>query len=206
MILDLHVHTSRYSPCSRMSPDELLVAAKAKGLDGICLTEHQTVWPRDEARDLARRHGLAVFRGLEATTTAGDILVFGPPPENIGVLTPEELRRLVDDLGGLAVLAHPFRGFLVFGFTGLSLEAACDLPVMRRVSGLETVNPRVTDAENDLARRVAERLGLLSLAGSDAHSTQEVGAGVTIFDRNLDTEEALAAALKAGRFTIARRY
>ena len=207
MIIDLHIHTSRYSSCSRLDPDELMVAAREKGLDGVCLTEHQVVWPREEAEELAARHNLKVFRGVEVTTTAGDVLVFGLEESVQGVPTPEELSALVEAAGGIMILAHPFRGFLVFGFSELSMsvDQAAALPVMSLVQGLEVCNIRVTDQENDFARAVAQRLGLLQTGGSDAHSAEEVGACLTVFDEDLADEAALVEALKAGRFRLERR-
>ncbi len=208
MRLDLHIHTSRYSPCSGMDPDDLMAAAKERGLDGVCLTEHQIVWPAEEAARLAEKHGLAVFRGVEVTTTVGDILVFGLEESIKGIPTPEELRTRVEAVGGLMILAHPFRGFLVFGFSELMMDLgqACALPAMKLVDGLEVCNVRVTAAENDFARQVAEELGLISCGGSDAHSPEEVGCCVTVFEETLTDEASLIDALRAGRFTLERDF
>jgi predicted metal-dependent phosphoesterase TrpH len=207
MILDLHVHTSRYSSCSRLDPDRLMIRAREEGLDGVCLTEHQVIWPQAEARDLSHRHGLAVFRGIEVTTTAGDVLVFGVDQAPPGVPTPEELKTQVDQARGIAILAHPFRGFLVFGFSELklSVEDAAGMPVMKYVHGLESANGRVTDPENDLARQVAAHLGLVAPGGSDAHSEDEVGLWRTVLDEPAADETDLVRLLRSGRFRVVRR-
>ena len=64
MYLDLHLHTTAYSPCSSMSPDELMIAAKDAGLDGVCITEHNIVWPLEDVEAISKKHGLPVFRGV----------------------------------------------------------------------------------------------------------------------------------------------
>ena len=43
VVMDLHIHTKRLSPCSEMSPEEAAIEAKKIGLDGICFTEHNQV-------------------------------------------------------------------------------------------------------------------------------------------------------------------
>jgi predicted metal-dependent phosphoesterase TrpH len=202
MILDLHVHTTSYSPCSVMSPDELAIAAKKAGLDGVCITEHNRVWKAEQAQNLSRRHGLAVFRGMEVTTTGGDILVFGLEEEPEGLVSPAWLKKKVDAAGAVAFAAHPFRGFLLFGFGALDmgLDDALVNPTFAHVHGLEVCNGRVTAEENDFARRVAEAMGLLGIGGSDAHESRSVGACVTRFEDCIEDERQLVEALASGRF------
>lgn len=208
MFLDLHLHTTAYSPCSTMTPEQLMTAAKVAGLDGVCITEHNHIWKPDEARALSREHGLAVFRGVEVTTIGGDILVFGVDEDfDEGIWTAAKLKAKVDAAGGLAIAAHPFRGFLVFGFGELQLdmEEAIDNPTFHAVHGLEVCNSMVTDQENDFARQVAEELGLLMVGGSDAHKPEAVGTCVTQFQDRLADEKDLVEALRNRRFTLERR-
>ena len=49
---------------------------------------------------------------------------------------------------------------------------------------------------------MAERLGLLGTAGSDAHEIGALGTWVTIFEKDIDTEADLLRELKAGNFTV----
>lgn len=204
MNLDLHLHTTKYSSCSRMTPDELMVAAIEAGLDGVCITEHNKIWKREEALALSQKYGLPVFRGMEVTTTGGDILVFGLEEEPKEMWTPAILKSKVDAIGGVAIAAHPFRGFLVFGFSALemTLKDAMDNPTFLHVHGLEVCNSLVTDDENDLARRVAEEMDLLRIGGSDAHTPQMVASCVTHFDAKIESEEDLVAAILSGRHTV----
>jgi len=187
-----------------MSPDDLMVAARKAGLDGVGITEHNRIWRSEDAEALGKKHGLTVLRGMEITTTGGDILVFGMEQEPAGILTPAALKKLVDAAGGIAVAAHPFRGFLLFGFGALSmsLEDAIENPTFQHVHGLEVCNGRVTDDENAFAREVAEVMGLLAIGGSDAHEPQSVGKCAVRFEDRIEDEQQLVTALLKGRCRI----
>ena len=204
MRIDLHIHTRPKSSCSTIDPPALLEEARRAGLDGVCLTEHQNRWSPGEMEEWSRTGGIRIFQGNEITTNQGDILVFGFNPDLKGVVPIQKLRQEVEAAGGLMIAAHPFRGFLLFGISQLQLDVAqaCKRPVFQLVDGLEVYNCKVTDLENNMARRVAERLGLLGVAGSDAHRPGDVGRCVTIFEREVRTERELIEELRARRFTV----
>ena len=206
MLLDIHVHTTAYSPCSIMSPDGLMEAARKAGLNGVCITEHNKVWRSEDAAGLSERHGLVVLRGMEVTTTGGDILVFGLEEEPGAMLTPAALMKKVKAAGGVAVAAHPFRGFLLFGFGSLSMkvEDAMENPTFAQVHGLEVCNGRVTADENAFALKVAQTMGLLAIGGSDAHEPESVGRCAMEFEDWIENEQQLVAALLSGRYRVRR--
>jgi len=203
MRIDLHIHTHPRSPCSAINPEDLLQKARRVGLDGLCLTEHQHRWDVGEIDNLSRNGGLQIFQGNEITTNQGDILVFGYREDVRGVVPIQDLRKEVQAAGGLMIAAHPFRGFLLFGITQLRMdvEQACQRPVFQYVDGVEVFNCKLTDPENDMARQVAAHLGLLGVAGSDAHRLDEVGRCVTLLEREVHTEKELIEELRARRFT-----
>jgi predicted metal-dependent phosphoesterase TrpH len=205
MRIDLHTHTSPRSPCSSLDPLELIREATHLGLDGICLTEHQVVWQPDEIAELTQETPVKIFRGNEFTTNQGDILVFGYEEDIKELLTIEELRDRVAAAGGFMIAAHPFRGFKTFGIGQLQLtvEQACSRKMFDYVDALEIRNGKVSDEENEMAARVADRLGLPGTAGSDAHRLDEVGKWVTDFEHAIENEQELIEELRAGRFTVA---
>ena len=69
MKFDLHIH-SCLSPCANleMSPSEIVARAKAAGLGGIALTDHQSARNCPAIAECARRAGLACLYGLEVQT------------------------------------------------------------------------------------------------------------------------------------------
>lgn len=202
-ILDLHVHTSPASPCSSADVDLLIREAKRVGLDGVCLTDHNHVWTRHEIEALSRKHAFLVLRGNEITTNQGDMITFGLEEEIQGIIKLEDLRRKVLQAGGFMIVAHPFRGFLLFGtgHLGMTPEKAMERPLFRSVDAVEVLNGKVTERENATASEVAAGLGLPVTGGSDAHEVSEVGLCATRFFCAITNEEQLLEALKTGNYS-----
>jgi len=69
MKFDLHIH-SCLSPCANleMSPSEIVARAKAAGMDGIALTDHQSARNTPAIAECAKRAGLGCLFGLEVQT------------------------------------------------------------------------------------------------------------------------------------------
>jgi hypothetical protein len=206
MRIDLHIHTSPRSACSYIDPPELIQEARRLKLDGICLTEHQVLWDADDVDKLAREGGIRVFRGNEFTTNQGDILVFGFYKDIKELLLVQELREEVKKAGGFMIAAHPFRGFKTFGIGQLqmSVEQACKRKVLDYVDAVEVGNGKLSPDENDMARKVAEKLGLPGTGGSDAHRVDEIGKWVTVFEKDVRSEIELVEELHAGRFSAVK--
>lgn len=102
---DLQVHTDA-SPCSRASPADVVAAAVARDLDGIAVTNHDTLDAVAAVQTLAPDE-LTVIPGVEVTTTQGHLLALNieePPPQG----EPLSIIEHVHDRGGLAILSHPF--------------------------------------------------------------------------------------------------
>jgi predicted metal-dependent phosphoesterase TrpH len=207
MRIDLHIHTSPLSACSYIDPQELIQEARRLQLDGICLTEHQVVWDPDEVDKLAAEAGIRIFRGNEFTTNQGDILVFGFYEDIKELLIIQELREKVTAAGGYMIVAHPFRGFKTFGIGQLQLtvEQACKRKVLEFVDAVEVGNGKLSPEENNMARKVAEKLGLPGTGGSDAHRVDEIGTWVTVFEKEIESEIELVQELHAGRFKAVKQ-
>lgn len=205
MRIDLHVHTYPRSPCSSIDLGQLIEKAQSLGLDAICLTEHGLMWGRKEVEELEKTSaGVRIFRGMEVTTNQGDVLVFGLSRDIKEVVPIQELRKEVLEAQGFMVAAHPFRGFLLFGVAQLqmSVEQACRRSLFEYVDAVEIGNCKVTEPENEMARQVAQRLGLAGVAGSDAHRLEELGRWVTVFRRGIENESELLEELRLGRFSV----
>jgi len=202
MNIDLHIHTAPLSACSYIDPRELIQEARRLKLDGICLTEHQVVWDRAEVDSLAEEAGIRIFRGNEFTTNQGDILVFGFYEEIKELLIIQDLRDKVTAAGGYMIAAHPFRGFKTFGIGQLQMtvDQACMRKVLEFVDAVEIGNGKLSPEENEMARKVAEKLGLPGTGGSDAHRVDEIATWVTVFEKDLEDENELLQELHAGRF------
>jgi hypothetical protein len=170
MILDLHIH-SKYSYDSTLDAKTILKTAKLRRLDGVAITDHDTIAGGLEAKKMNSDPNFSVIVGSEVSTDAGDLigLFLTEEVKSHGMMEAiEEIRKQ----GGIAILPHPYRGHRILGDE-----------VMKRVDLIEAYNSRSNAAENKKAAELAERFGKQTAAGSDAHFRQEIGLGkITIED------------------------
>ncbi|GAB4323526.1 MAG: PHP domain-containing protein [Dehalococcoidia bacterium] len=209
MRIDLHCHTGWGSGDSHTDPNVLIAQAKAYGLDGICITEHNQTWEQRRIERLADRHGFLVIGGMEVDTSDyGHVLVYGlrEPRRFHRFPTVAELRRMVDEAGGAMVLAHPFRKRekppttdFCSGQALRLFEEALGLWVFDLVDGVEAHNGLAGTVERAFAAAVAGEKGLATTGGSDTHRHPEVGATFTVFPGPIRNERDLIDAIKSGQ-------
>jgi predicted metal-dependent phosphoesterase TrpH len=195
VLIDLHCHTARFSACSSLEPEALVRAADAAGVDAICLTEHDRLWPEEEVHALAKLTGIAVLRGMEVTTEAGHVLVYGLSALPPGSFLVGTLVAAVRAAGGIAVLAHPARA----GQPRLSRSRIGEL-----FDCVETLNGSDGDAENHAASAFDILTPLPGIAGSDCHSPAEIGRVATRLPAAVRDERELVAVLRQGRHRVER--
>jgi len=205
VLIDLHTHTHPLSHDSLLSADELVEAAKAANLDAVCLTEHDFFWNDDEAAALSKRHGFTVIPGIEVNTEDGHIVVFGLERFVYGMHRLHELARLAEVAGAVMIAAHPYRRQLPFelrheGDWTEALKRAAANPAYQHVTAIETQNGRGSERENAFSTQLAARLGLPTVAASDAHEANDIGRCATQFERKITRLEDLITELRAGRF------
>jgi predicted metal-dependent phosphoesterase TrpH len=205
VLIDLHCHTFPLSDDSFLSPDELIEAAKAARLDGVCLTEHDFVWEPEKVRELAERHDFLVIPGIEVNTEDGHMLVFGLDRYVYGMHRVAELAEFVAEAGGAMIAPHPYRRLRPLlhiddDFRAIALDRTAASPAFRNVCALEAINGRSSREENLFSWQLCARLGLPAVAGSDAHERRDVGTCATRFERRIGGLADLLRELKGGRF------
>lgn len=193
--IDLHCHTSRFSSCSALTPAALVSAAAAAGLEGICLTEHDRLWPAADLRALGERHGIVVLGGAEVTTELGHVLVYGITALPPTTFVARSLVAAVRAEGGLCVLAHPARA----GQPALDADLCSSL-----FDAVEVLNGSDGPQQNGAAVATAAWTWLPGVAGSDCHTAAEVGAVATVLPHAVTTEADLVSALRLGLHTVVR--
>jgi predicted metal-dependent phosphoesterase TrpH len=200
MKLDLHLHTSRHSPDSRMHPETMLRRAHEVGLDGVVITEHDFLWTEPELHFLrGLAGGLVVLAGIEVTAREGHFLVYGVTdpfllPRGIGVA---DLCREVHRQGGVVVAAHPYRWGQPF-----------DAILQREKPELDGLELMSRNMDGDCRRRAAEvhaRLGVAGLGNSDAHDEETLGFCYTEFPDSARTMAGLVAAIRERRTSAHQR-
>ena len=179
---DLHVH-SRYSPDGTLDVRDIVRVARRRGLDGIAITDHDTVRGGLEARKL-KPQGIEVICGCEVNTDRGDV---------IGLFLTEEVRArdhlaVIEEIraqGGIVIVPHPFDSVRGSAFWLTDQDAA-------RIDGVEVVNARcIFSRSNEAADRYAGRHARAKVGGSDAHFGAEIGNAGTLIEEGFNLRDAL---------------
>ncbi|MFC6960929.1 PHP domain-containing protein [Halocatena marina] len=173
---DLQVHTDA-SPCSNAAPADVVAAAVSRDLDGIAVTNHDTLAGVAAVRTTAPDE-LTVISGVEVSTTQGHLLALNveePPPQG----DPLSVIEHVHDLGGVAILSHPFDRLREHYASNLDAIAAA-------VDAIEVRNSRCLRTRyNERARAFAREHDLPVTGASDAHFPMEIGRAYTTCERPL---------------------
>jgi predicted metal-dependent phosphoesterase TrpH len=202
---DLHVH-SWFSADAAHEPEALIAAARAAGLSGIAITDHDTCAVHEYllSKGLERADGLPVdgflvIPGVEVSTAQGHLLCLGTTLPWMKHEPVEKVLKAVEERGGFAAPAHPYDGWRA----GIREHVLETLPL----EAIEIFNAAVTSRSyNEKARVYAEKRGLLGLAGSDAHHSGAVGMAVTELDIPELSVAAVLAGLRAGKVRLDARY
>ncbi|MFT4949730.1 MAG: putative metal-dependent phosphoesterase TrpH [Natronomonas sp.] len=183
--VELHAHSS-LSYDGRDPVDRLLEQAAAVGLDGLAVTDHDEIDASLDAAELAPEYGLVGIPGMEVTSEAGHVLALGVEELVAEGLSFQTTIDRIHDLGGIAVVPHPFQKSRSGVLANISREE------LTAADAIEIFNSRLlTGRANRQAERFALQHNIPVTAGSDAHICEMVGRGIT----NVDTDERTAAAV-----------
>ena len=196
--IDLHVH-SFFSADGVSSPEDLIASARAAGLHGFAITDHNTC---DAVGYMVERglmradgqpvDGFLVIPGIEVTTADGHLLCLGCTlPSSLKGMPAAEVCRLAHAAGGMAVAPHPYDLFRA----GIRESVLDSLPL----DGLEVFNAATTlKRHNRKAYDYASRRGLPMTAGSDAHHAGAVGVACTILETDDFSVRGVIGAIQRG--------
>ena len=204
---ELHCHTCHSD--GSFTPEELVKAAKERGLAGIALTDHNTASGVEETVEYGKKYGILVIPGIEWTTFFGHITVLGGHSAvNWTTVTAENVIEKIKQArsaGDVAVLAHPYRvGYPVC--TGGMNEFPQEIFAL--IDGYEAVSEDVDTPTN--RRQTEEYLQLIkqgyriaAVYGRDWHRPSNIEYAVTelAIEGALNVENALEA-IRRGRTAI----
>lgn len=185
MRFDLHSHTIYSSETkwpfeSIIKPADLVKVAIKRGLDGIAITDHDTLRGALDCSKIVKQKNLnlKIIKGLEITTKRGHILGLDIEEwDSFGKDSIEETIDKIRDMGGIAVAAHPFASNRFRKSLGEDL-------VNLDIDGIEALNFRTSENDNRVALKIAKKLNLGITAGSDAHTISDIGRVWTFSDQD----------------------
>jgi len=213
--VQLHLHTSESSKCGKDTAADMIRACKAAGYDLVAVTDHffnanincdpDAPWPEKvealfrgyhAAKAEGDKIGVEVIPGWETFTKGPELLTYGLDEAfllahpDIHELPYYDYIRVVTEAGGLIVHAHPYRkAHYIPDFT----------PDPRSVETYEVYNHHNSDPEfNRLAYKEAKEHGLLMIAGSDAHRSDQIDGGAMRFPYPVHSMHEILEAVKKG--------
>ena len=197
--VELHAH-SALSYDGRDPVEDILERARSAGIDAVAVTDHDEIDASLDAAALAPDYGLVGIPGMEISSAAGHVLAFGIDELVPAGLSFDETLDRVRDLGGVAIVPHPFQT----SRHGVARHISRDQ--LASADAIEVYNSRLlTGLANRKAEKFAARRGLPMTAGSDAHIAEMVARAVTEVDTDERTPEAILDAVCDGRTSVVGR-
>jgi predicted metal-dependent phosphoesterase TrpH len=183
------------------SPQDIVEAALAAGLDAIAIVDHNTAEGIDAIREVVKKDGLCVFPGMELTARGGHILAIFEPSTPVQTLRQllerlgfseeqwgegffqtdywmDEVFQEIEECGGLAIAAHIDRQPRGFIASSESKEDKIRIHSSDYLSALEITvahdKPRWNQGKVPyFPKKYA------CIQGSDAHAIDEIGRRFT---------------------------
>ncbi len=186
---EFHCHTI-HSKDSLVRPADLVAACRRKGIGRVIISDHNSIEGALEAQAIAPE---LVIVGEEIMTTQGEILAAFVTQEIPAGLTPQETIRRLREQDAFISISHPFD----YTRSGHWQEADL-LEILPLVDAIETFNARcLLPSMNRKAAEFAERHGIPSTVGSDAHTLWELGRA-TLTLPNFNSASELRGVIRQG--------
>ena len=173
--IDLHVHTN-YSPCALLKPEEIEKIALEHGLNGVAITDHNTI---DGALEvLSSAQSIRIIVAEEIKTSQGEIIGYFLKEKIPPHLSPRETIKEIRKQGGLVSIPHPFDRLRSSRIRREALE-----DIILEIDMIEIFNARdiLTIKKNHLIEKAVKN-GTVPISCSDAHTKIEVGRSYMIID------------------------
>ncbi len=222
---DLHGHTASTSTDKKefwrrvdivnMSPEQMVIDAKNAGLDGVAITDHDTVRGLDRALNAAAKEGVIVVPGVEITAHDKNlnfphILCLGLDPDLMKgednkiprFKNPETVIKWIHDHGAIAVATHPsqFGGKLRSNMTYDRVDELSDKDkthFSKLFDAIQTHN--IQHGKNEIASEIADKHGIPKIGGSDFHLHGQVGIVRTKIFQQVENWQGLIQAIREGK-------
>jgi predicted metal-dependent phosphoesterase TrpH len=205
MIIDMHVHSDVSDDGMASVETYMKWMTKLRRnyrIDGIVFTEHRLFNSDADYEALARAYDMLIFKGTEADTDCGHVLLYGMNEKVLSNfdfknvhLSGRDLINAMEDAGGIGIPAHPGRRYI-----GLVEHVEKGYDVGPSLRAVEQLNGGSSKQENARAEQLVAERKLFGIGGSDAHFVSAVGKFMTEFKRPIRTMQELVEQLHSGNY------
>ena len=173
--LDLHIH-SQYSEDGAGTPSEIVKILKKKGLNGMAITDHNTVEGGLSAIKVASID-FVVIPGIEISTKDGHIIALNVKKNIPCGLTVEETIEKIKDMSGTPIVPHLYRSM-----SGIKEKKLKN--IIKKIPAIEVFNSCSVSQTNLKTMKIAKKYNLGGTGGSDSHIPSFAGEAYTTVDTN----------------------
>ena len=186
--IDLHVHTD-YSVDSTIKPEELALYARKRGLDGVAVTDHDRL---DSALKIRDEIDFLILPGIEISSLDGHVVGLNVKKTVPKGLTADETVERIHDSGGIAIACHPSS---LFKGSGGGSRGSLGESVNSKFDAVEVINSSAIPFRYSVEHneKLASRLKIARVAGSDAHYAPEIGFAYTVIDAKPNQDDIVSA-------------
>lgn len=185
--LDLHIH-SQYSEDSIGTISEIAKVIKKKGLNGMAITDHNTVEGGLSALKFASKD-FVVIPGTEISTKDGHIIALNVKEDIPRGLTIEETVEKIVDIAGTPIVPHLYRS--LSGIKEKKLKK-----ILKKIPAIEVFNSCSVLQSNLKTMKIAKKYNIGGTGGSDTHDPIFAGEAYTIININNLNIDAIISSIE----------
>lgn len=192
MLIELHTHTSEFSPCSKVAAIDLVLSVYRMAASGVVFTDHHHLWPDYEIDELRSKCDIPsdflIFSGQEVfTRDYGDILVFGADESIQPGPSLASIKRRYPKTA--IIWAHPYRSGLTPNISELFNP---------HLDAIEIINPHHKLVENLKGLADWKTWGFTASSGTDIHTSDFPRLYPVDFKHNISCLQDLISCIKDG--------
>jgi predicted metal-dependent phosphoesterase TrpH len=173
--LDLHIH-SKYSEDAKGTPKEIIKSLKKKGINGMSITDHNTIKGSLEALKIKPKDFI-IIPGVEISTLDGHILAINIKENILSKQSIEITIENIIDKGGIPIIPHVYRNM-----SGIKKRKLNN--IKNKINTIEVFNSCSQPITNLKMAELAKKNNFGGTGGSDTHEPQYAGYGYTTIDTN----------------------
>lgn len=190
MKFDLHIH-SKYSDDSKIELHDIVKVAEKRGMDGLALMDHNSIEGYKKIKEIDTE--LVIVPGIELSTEEGHVGALGIEEDVGRPDTVKDAIELIHEKDGVAIAVHPYRYWSGIGEDVVMNNEGWD--------AVEGMNGRTWHYKNLKSVKLAERMDLPLIGGSDSHRLKTVGKAYTIVE-GVDEWEDIIEQIRKGKTDI----